>query len=499
MHWNLGEAYIHLRLYLTEHPGWIILLTYFLAALEGVAVVGAVIPGVALMFGLSVLAGSADLSAESVIIAGALGAISGDGLSHAIGRRYKHRIDKVWPFRTHPQWLSASEAFVERNGGKSLILGRFIGPLRAFVPLATGIFEMPLKRYLTFSILAGMAWAPVHILPGYFIGSAVTAPSLPDEDQLLFLGALLIAVAVLTWLLPFLAQASWKFRQRHAPSNVGTYHADNGKPEDQLLSLALSTVALLGFAVMAVALPWFQHIDQVVSNRLFGLREPAMDHLFLAFSLLGDRPALCVISAFITLWLLLRREWHTLLHVLAATALAFALPMLMKHLFQTPRPHFLMESPPSYAFPSGHAFSAVLCWGFLYIVVARQLDRELRPWLLAFALGVIVLTSASRIYLGVHWLSDIIGGLSLGVAAIGVLRWSWYRREGIHVSAWESSFAVIMAVAFSAVLVVLPAWPFAWVSYEPLDSHGVIIKRHSPLSKALHHKPRPPHARPKLF
>ena len=495
MHLNPGETYIQLRLYLTDHPGWIILLTFFLAALEGIAVLGAVIPGVALMFGLSILAGSADLSAVPVVIAGSLGAFCGDGLSYAMGHHFKHRIEQVWPFRTHPQWLAASEAFVERNGGKSLILGRFIGPLRAFVPLATGIFEMPVRRYLTFSVLAAAAWAPVHILPGYFIGSAVTTPALPDENQLLFLGALLIAVAVLTWLLPWVVESTAGYRQRPAPANSGRYQSADGHPENQLLALLVSASALLGFAVLALTLPCLSHIDHVVSNTLFGLRQPSLDHLFLAFSLLGDRPELEMIGTIILVWLLLRREWHTMAYVVLAMAAAFLVPMGMHQLFNTPRPHFLMASPPAYAFPSGHAFSAVVAWGFLYTVVARQVDKELRPWLLALSLAVIILTSASRIYLGVHWLSDIAGGVLLGIFTLGLLRWGWYRDAGLRVSAWETSFAMLTAIAFCTVLVVLPAWPFAWVSYEPLDAHGMVIKR----VPAKPRPARPPHKHKKLF
>ena len=487
MHLNLGADYIQLRLYLMDHPGWIILLTWFLAALEGIAVIGAVIPGVALMFGLSILAGTADLSAESVVIAGALGAMCGDGLSYALGHHFKHRVEKVWPFRTHPQWLAASEAFVQRNGGKSLILGRFIGPLRAFVPLATGIFEVPLRRYLVFSFLAAVAWSPVHILPGYFIGSAVTAPALPDQNQLLFLGGLLIVVAVLTWLLPWFVETTADFRERHAPENRGRYLAADTHPENQHLALWVSATALFCFALMALALPWFGPVDRAVSTTLFGLRQPSLDHLFLAFSLLGDRPALSVIGCLIMFWLVLRREWHTLLFVAIAALATLFIPFMVKHLFYTQRPHFLMDNPPSYAFPSSHAFGAVVSWGFLYMVMARQIGQELRPWLLALVLAVVILTSASRIYLGVHWLSDIIGGLALGIFTLGLLRLGWYRRAGLRVSAWETSLAMLVAVAFSTVLTVLPAWPYAWVSYEPLDAHGMVIKKVPP-------KPRP--ARP---
>jgi len=78
---------------------------------------------------------------------------------------------------------------------------------------------------------------------------------------------------------------------------------------------------------------------------------------------------------------------------------------------------------------------------------------------------------------------------------LGLLRWGWYRDAGLRVSAWETSFAMLTAIAFCTVLVVLPAWPFAWVSYEPLDAHGMVIKR----VPAKPRPARPPHKHKKLF
>lgn len=494
MHSGYSDFYQQLRQYLTEHPIWIILLVWFISGLEGIAVVGAVVPAVAMLFGLSMIAGTVDISPVPLVLAGAVGAMMGDGLSYSLGRHFKHGVERVWPFRTHPQWLTTAEAFVNRNGGKSLLLGRFIGPLRGFVPLATGIFQMPLRRYLLASLIAVSAWAPVHILPGYFIGSAVNAPVLPDQAQFVFLGALLVTVVVLTGLIPWAALVTTDFRKRFARHNSGLLYTADECPENQLLALFMASISLLGFTALVLTLPAWQQTDHTISGLLFGLRQPPLDHLFIAFSLLGDRPALTVIGTLLCVWLVARREWNTLMHVVAAMAAALLVPYGLKHLFATPRPHFLMASPPSYAFPSGHAFSAITAWGFVYVVLARQVTRELRPWLLGFVIAVIVLTSASRVYLGVHWLSDIIGGLLLGVVTLALLRWSWYRSAGLRVVPAETVFSILMAIAFSVVLEVMPAWPFAWVAYEPVDAHGHIIKR-----VPVKHIAKPHHKHRKLF
>lgn len=169
----LGEQYLELRSWLLAHPEAILGLVFAMAMLEAVAIIGAVVPGVALLFVLSVLAAHADVNFTALALAGISGAMAGDWVSYAIGRHYQHRIEGIWPFRRYPHWLAGSEAFVQRHGGKSIILGRFIGPLRAFVPMAAGIFRMKPLYFLWMNFLSALAWAPFHLVPGYTFGTAV--------------------------------------------------------------------------------------------------------------------------------------------------------------------------------------------------------------------------------------------------------------------------------------------------------------------------------------
>ena len=164
--------YTELRTWLIAHPEAILALIFSMAMLEAVAVIGAIVPGVALLFVLSVLAAHAHIDFTLLLVTGIAGAMAGDGFSYAIGRTFQHRIENVWPFRKYPQWLARSEAYVEQHGGKSIIFGRFIGPLRAFVPMAAGIFRMKPLYFLWMNFLSAVAWAPFHLIPGYSFGIA---------------------------------------------------------------------------------------------------------------------------------------------------------------------------------------------------------------------------------------------------------------------------------------------------------------------------------------
>ncbi len=470
---SLSETWWAWRDWLMQHPDWILLLIFGLAALEAVAVIGSIIPAVPIMLALTLLAGSSELHLPTVLVAAMLGAMAGDGVSYAIGHHFKHRIEDVWPFRTHPHWLSASEAFVQKHGGKSLIFGRFIGPIRAFVPMAAGIFQMPFRRFLWFNFISAVAWAPPNILPGYIAGAAVTNHYMPGRLQLAFVGSILIAVALLLWLLPWMKSSTRRWRQGHAPRNAGIYFAADGRPENQVMSGLLALIGVLGFIAIAVSLPALRGWDMTIARELMHLRQPAIDYLFLVFSLLGDRNALLTLGGLLGLWLALRRQWRMLGFLVVIAALCLILPNALKQLFTVPRPQLAALPPASWSFPSAHAFNATVIWGFLYVMVSRQMHESLRPWALGISLTLIIFTAVSRPFLGVHWTTDVMAGLSLGLAFLALLRWAWYRGDGLtDLPVWEPPLAILISVMITAQIWIWPNWPHALMRFAHLPELG---------------------------
>ncbi|MFZ0487486.1 MAG: DedA family protein, partial [Arenicellales bacterium] len=108
---------------------------FIVALSESLAVVGLVVPGATIMLAAGALIALGAMSFWTTTLLAVAGAIAGDGISFWIGRRYRDRLRGVWPFHRHPDWLSRGEAFFERHGGKSVVFGRFVGPVRAFVPI----------------------------------------------------------------------------------------------------------------------------------------------------------------------------------------------------------------------------------------------------------------------------------------------------------------------------------------------------------------------------
>src|SRR4051812_44419352 len=131
----MEHAYIHLLHQLAGHSAWMLAVVFLAAFLEAIAVIGTFIPGSTAMFLAGTLTGTGSLSLGWVFVWAIVGAIAGDGMSFWLGSRYKERIIQLWPFRRHPELLDAGNRFFHKHGAKSVVLARFIGPLRAIVPV----------------------------------------------------------------------------------------------------------------------------------------------------------------------------------------------------------------------------------------------------------------------------------------------------------------------------------------------------------------------------
>jgi membrane protein DedA with SNARE-associated domain len=149
-------------------------LTLFLAALlEAVPVVGSVIPGSTIILALSALIPGGELKLEWVLAAATAGAMLGDGSAYWIGHRAQREILSSWPLSNYPRLVAQSEAFFCRWGALAVFFGRFVPPIRAFVPITAGALAMPPSRFYPVNIAAILLWAPAHVLPGVLAVSAL--------------------------------------------------------------------------------------------------------------------------------------------------------------------------------------------------------------------------------------------------------------------------------------------------------------------------------------
>lgn len=443
--------------WIARHPDWAYATVFLAAFAESLAVMGLFVPGALIMFcaGAIVAAGSLDLWAT--LAWAAAGAIAGDATSYWLGRHYRAELHDRWPFSRYPKLLEKSIAFFYRHGGMSVFLGRFIGPMRSVIPAVAGMLGMPPARFFAANILSALGWAPTYILPGVVFGASMGLAGAVATRLALILVLLLIMIwggirivsRSLVWLLPrvehrlaqlqawagsALPTRTWSFRGMVASL------LDPARPESR---------ALLVFGAVLIAAAWMFFgivedvvnrdplvaVDKAVYHLLQGLRTPFGDSVMIVFTQLGDAAVLLPVITAVLLWLLWKRAWRPAAYWLAAASFGEVLTMSLKAGFGLPRPLSLYDGTSAFGFPSSHAAMSIVIFGFLAVLAAREFS--LRGQLAIFSVMALLasLIAFSRIYLGAHWLSDVLGGLSFGVAWVALLGIAYLRRPAPLVSA----------------------------------------------------------------
>ena len=161
------EQFAHaLADFVRVHQAWAAPIVFLLAFGESLAFVSLLVPAWGALVEIGALIGVSGISFYPVWIAGGLGAALGYWVSYWFGYRYKEKVAEIWPLSRYPGLLPRGEAFVRSWGIPSIFIGRFFGPLRASVPLAAGIFEMPYWTFQVANFVSAMLWSAVLLLFG---------------------------------------------------------------------------------------------------------------------------------------------------------------------------------------------------------------------------------------------------------------------------------------------------------------------------------------------
>ncbi|MFQ5643192.1 MAG: phosphatase PAP2 family protein [Thiogranum sp.] len=176
------------------------------------------------------------------------------------------------------------------------------------------------------------------------------------------------------------------------------------------------------------------NLDLYLYHWLQSLRSPLGDRLMIITTEIGDGPVLYGFTLVLSLVLLARKRWRAAVHWLLTVVIVGLLTNALKHYTAVPRPPLLDNALMNYAFPSGHASLSVAVFGFLAVLLAREL-RSSWHWIpYSVAVFLVVAISFSRLYLGVHWLSDILAGWSLGLMWVALMGIAYRRHPAPAVS-----------------------------------------------------------------
>ena len=424
--------------------GWAVLAVVFLApALEASAFLGVVIPGeIAVLLG-GVLAFEHRAPLAAVLAAAVAGAIIGDSVGYLVGRRWGRRLlDGSVGRLVARHHLDRAERYLAERGGPAVFFGRFTAALRALIPGLAGMAGLHYRTFALYNAAGGLLWASGFVLLGYVAGTGWRqVEQVAKRASLLLLFALMaiaLLVLVVRWLIGHpdrltalgnrLLDRPWVARLRDRYQRQLAFLARRLQPGGALgLSLTLTVTALVaaGWAFGAVLQDVLAHdelelVDRPVAVFFVGHREAWLTRTLQDLTNLGSVRVLLPLIVVVGLgWWLRRRTWRPLGLLAAAYAGADLAFNAVKELVGRPRPPagILLKPVAGPSFPSGHATQAVAVYGMLAALTAAatpRWSRKVAAW--AAAVVIVGTVAVSRLYLGTHWLTDVLGGLALGAA-----------------------------------------------------------------------------------
>lgn len=416
-----------------QHPLLVGLVVMVSAFAESLVIVGLFMPGTVFMFSFGALIGGGHLSFTSTMAWAVLGAIAGDGLSYWLGHHYRQRLKVMWPFNRYPKLIAKGTDFFTRHGGKSVVFGRFVGPVRPIIPAVAGMLGMPWPQFLAVNVLSAVLWAPAYLLPGMALGASL---GLAAEVAGRLVVVLLLLFAILWaafWLvrraLHYLQPRSnplieWALRKTRPLPYVGAVTEallDPQYPEGR----ALTTLFLVLLVAVVVSILVIQSslggqepglLNLTVHNLVQELRTDSVDAVMLWVTQFGSLWFLLPFTVIALVALLAARDIATAIYLAALMGFAQLTVLVLKNLTRVPRPADLVHGLQQYSFPSGHALMSTVFFGFLAVVFAARLPDRWRWLPYSFATAIVSLVTFSRLYLGVHWLSDLVAGIAIGLA-----------------------------------------------------------------------------------
>lgn len=430
--------------WISENPGWSGLIIFLVAWIESLVVIGIVLPGIFILFGIGAMIGLGALEFYPVWLAATLGAFLGDIISYFIGYRFKEHLADFWPFSRYPKMLDRGRDFFNRHGTKSVVAGRFIGPLRPVIPATAGMLAMRPRQFLAVAIPACILWAPAYLLPGMLFGASLEVAS-EYTGRLSLVLVILVTVLWLTW---WVMRSSYEFlvvrsaRWLRRAINWTRKHPVLGRltgpvldpTRPELLSvsmLGLLLVLLIWVLVMLLFLSPFSEqprvVDALVLDFAQSMRNHLADPVMVAITQLSRWSVLLPTSAAVLLWLLGAGRYNAAGHWLVAIGGGVLLQLLLGWtLRSTP---LLQSSGALQGWQPSPAltFTAVVI-GYFSIMVAKELQRRSRQWPYLAAGLLLILLLTARVYLGLDWLSGALVGLFLGLAWTAIVGIAYRQR-----------------------------------------------------------------------
>jgi membrane protein DedA with SNARE-associated domain len=153
--------------FVKANQGWAPFIVAALCFAESLAVVSFFVPATVILVGIGSLIGASGIGFWPIWFGAVIGGILGDWVSYVVGVYFKDGVHRMWPLSRYPDFTKRADDFMRKWGALGVFIGRFSGPLRAFVPLAAGVFAVPHWKFQLANVTSAIVWAFVLLAPGW--------------------------------------------------------------------------------------------------------------------------------------------------------------------------------------------------------------------------------------------------------------------------------------------------------------------------------------------
>jgi undecaprenyl-diphosphatase len=403
---------------------------------EALFLIGLFVPTTVVLVGAGTLVGLGKLDLMPLLIWTTLGATAGDAVSYWIGWAFKDKIKKMWPLNKYQSMIESGEEFFKRHGGKSVFIGRFVPGVKSVVPGIAGMVGMNFTRFSVVNLTSAVAWSVAHIAPGVIAGSALHAIGQISGRLALVLGALLLVIFLSVmlgrWLiliiLPLFPNAHAVIARWFAkrPGRISQWIGHNFDPaHPRSAGMLASTVILL---ITMPAFFWLigeiapnepmVRADLAILNLFDSLRTPLGDRIMVFMTTLGDGVVVTAVAIAVAFYLFAKKAWRRGIGFVIAIAGTAVFVPLLKLMLHRSRPMELYTGADAYSLPSGHATLNAVLFGICAVLIAHDRSRWVKAGIFTVTVAYVITIGFSRIYLGAHWMSDVLAGLLFGTAIV---------------------------------------------------------------------------------
>lgn len=491
----IQEFFQYILAWSSANPVWAGFIVFLISLVESLAVIGLIVPGTPVMFAIGYAMGTGALPFWQTMGWAIFGAVVGDGVSYWLGYHFHEHLRDFWPFRQFPNMLKRGETFFKDHGGKSIVLGRF-GPIRPIIPVIAGMLDMKPLRFFFFNVFSAFIWAAAYTLPGVLVG--VSLGSLSSEvanRAIVIILSLVLALWIIymflrtigAWLRKLIQKCLhllWTKISNYYPWLHWAFKTHQGTEEGQL-GLAILFFFFTGIFILIVIDIHigigFAALNEPVYQVLRALYNQKAINIFAVLTELGNPAVLLPTATAIGLVLFWRKNNLAAKCWLLVIFLGYATGEVIKIIANVPRPEGLAILSDPYSFPSGHVLTATLVFGLILSLLRSSTAHAYRWLLWLVTLSLIFIVGFSRLYLGFHWFTDVLGAMCLGTAWIALGTFLYRRFESKSKGKAPAKYLPIAAILVPGIIVLGISFTIYTVKKYPYTQQKLI--RHWPSIK----------------